>query len=379
MEIVAKTLAGLEEILAVELENLGAKNIEILQRAVSYTGNEKLLYRSNLELRTALRILTPVTRFRARNEQEFYNGVQNLYWDKFIDKNQTIAVDSSVSSEFFNHSHYIALKTKDAIVDQLRERWGTRPDVDVDDADIRINTHIHKDKCIISLDSSGHSLHKRGYRISSVDAPINEVLAAGLLLIADYDGSKDFFDPMCGSGTFLTEAAFIAMNKPPHAYDTKFSFMNWKTFNKEYWERVIENCKNFEKPLNAIIKGFDKDRRSIHAAEFNVTEAGLSQQIQLEQMDFFENTSIPPGSLIIMNPPYDIRLKQENVVDFYKNIGDHMKKNLPGTTVWIISSNIEALKLLGLKPNRKISLYNGQNPAKFHKFELYEGSRKKTD
>lgn len=376
MEIIAKTLAGLEEVLAKELEKLGAKKINIMQRAVSYQGNEKLIYRSNLELRTALRILMPITRFKARNEHQLYDGIQNYYWDKVITKGKTIAVDAVVSSEYFNHSHYVALKTKDAIVDQLRERWGSRPDVDPENADIRINVHINRDKIIVSLDSSGHSLHKRGYRINSVEAPINEVLAAGLLLLAGYDGSQDFADPMCGSGTFLCEAALIAQNRPPQSYETTYSFMHWKEYNKEYWDRVVENCKRFEREQEVKIAGYDKSPQSVRVSQFNIAEAGLSDTVSVEMLDFFENEKIKSGTLVIMNPPYDIRLKEENVVAFFKKIGDHMKTNMPGTTVWIISSNIQALKLLGLKPGRKYNLYNGPNPAKFHKFELYEGSKK---
>ncbi len=369
-------MAGLEETLADELRNIGAREIEIMHRAVKYEGDERLIYRSNLELRTALRILIPITRFKAQNEHELYNGVKKLYWHKYISKGNTIAVNSSVSSDHFNHSHYVALKTKDAIVDQLRDKWGVRPDVDVDEADIRINTHIHREKVTISLDSSGNSLHKRGYRISSVEAPINEVLAAGLLLLSDWDKKTDLFDPMCGSGSFVCEAAKMAMNQPPHSYEKKFCFMNWKNFDETIWNSVVENCKANEKKLEIKIKGFDMDAEAIRASRHNIAEAGLDGLVEVEEKDFFENHEIKPGSFVIINPPYDIRLKEDNIIEFFKKIGDHMKKNMPGTTVWIISSNIQALKLLGLRPSKKFSLFNGPNPAKFHKFELYEGSRK---
>ena len=376
MDIVAKTMAGLEPILAQELEDIGATEIELAHRAVKYKGDQKVLYRSNLELRTALRVLVPITRFRAKTDVELYNGVKRLFWDKYITKGKTIAVNSAISSDHFNHSHYVALKTKDAIVDQLRDRWGERPDVDVEDADIRINTHIHREKVTISLDSSGQSLHKRGYRIASVEAPINEVLAAGLLLLSDWDKKTPLYDPMCGSGSFICEAAKMAMNQAPQPYHKTFSFFNWKDFNPSIWLNVTEEAKAREKPLDFEIKGFDMDKRAVTSTKYNIAEAGLDGIIQVEQKDFFENYDIPPGSFVIINPPYDIRLRQDNIVDFFKQIGDHMKKNMPGTTVWIISSNIEALKLLGLRPSRKFSLFNGPNPAKFHKFELYEGSKK---
>ena len=291
-------------------------------------------------------------------------------------KGKTIAVNAAISSDHFNHSHYVSLKTKDAIVDQLRDRWGERPDVDVENADIRINTHIHRDRVTISLDSSGQSLHKRGYRIASVDAPINEVLAAGLLLLSDWDQKTDLYDPMCGSGSFICEAAKMAMNQPPHSYEKTFSFSNWKDFNPSIWLNVIEECRGREKPLDITIKGYDMDPRAVTSSKYNIAEAGLADLIDVEVMDFFENHEIPSGSFVIVNPPYDIRLKKDNIVDFFKLIGDHMKKNMPGTTVWIISSNIQALKMLGLRPSRKFSLFNGPNPAKFHKFELYEGSKK---
>ena len=369
-------MAGLEEILVEELKEIGAEDIEIKHRAVKYTGDLKVLYRSNLELRTALRILVPVTRFKAKNEIQLYEGVKKLYWHKYIRKGDTIAVNSAISSDYFNHSHYVALKTKDAIVDQLRDKWGQRPDVDVEDADIRINTHIHREKVSISLDSSGHSLHKRGYRLESVEAPINEVLAAGLILLSDWDKKKNFYDPMCGSGSFICEAARIAMNQPPQAYHTQYAFMNWKDYDEKLWEEVVSECKAKEKKLEIEIKGFDLDKYAVTATKYNIAEAGLDGIVSVEQKDFFENYDIKPGSFVIINPPYDIRLKQENIVEFFKQIGDQMKKNMPGTTVWIISSNIQALKLLGLRPSKKYSLYNGPNPAKFHKFELYEGSKK---
>jgi putative N6-adenine-specific DNA methylase len=378
MKIVAKTMAGLETVLAEELKNIGASKIQIVNRAVEYQGDLEVLYRSNLELRTALRILHPVTVFSATNEHQLYEGISHLYWDKYITKGKTIAVNAAIHSQHFNHSHYVALKTKDAIVDQLRNRWGTRPDVDVDNADIRINTHIHQDKVTVSLDSSGHSLHKRGYRIASVEAPINEVLAAGLILLSEWDKKTNFYDPMCGSGSFISEAALMAMNKPPQPYNKEFSFFHWKDFDRLMWSQVVEKAMANEKALDIEIKGFDIDRKSVNASKFNLAEAGLKDLVTVELCDFFENTKFPVGAHVIFNPPYDIRLKQDNIVDFFKQIGDQMKKNMPGTTVWIISSNIPALKMLGLKPSKKISLFNGPNPAKFHKFEIYEGSRKKT-
>ncbi|WP_235296121.1 THUMP domain-containing class I SAM-dependent RNA methyltransferase [Portibacter marinus] len=378
MELVAKTMAGLEEILADELRAIGAEEIEIGQRAVTFFGDKEVMYRANLELRTALRILMPISRFRARNENDLYSGVKRVYWDRYIRKDQTIAVNSAISSDFFNHSHYVALKTKDAIVDQLRDRWGKRPDVDVDDADIRINTHIHRDKVTISLDSSGSSLHKRGYRLETVEAPINEVLAAGLILLSEWNLRKPFYDPMCGSGTFLCEAARMAIHHPPQFYDRTYGFMNWKGYDGEIWEKIVAQSKEKVKPLDVDIVGFDLDPESVQASLYNIAEAGLKGLVQVHNANFFENSSIPSGAHVMINPPYDIRLKQENIIEFFKEIGDHMKKNMPGTEVWIISSNIQALKLLGLKPSKKFSLYNGPNPAKFHKFELYEGSRKKS-
>ena len=371
-------MAGLEDVLANELREIGATKIEKLHRAVKCLGDEKVLCRANLELRTALRVLVPVRVFRARDEEELYAGVKEVYWDKFITRGKTIAVNAAVSSEFFNHSHYVSLKTKDAVVDQLRGRWGQRPDVDVDHADVRINTHIHEDLVTVSLDSSGQSLHKRGYRIASVDAPINEVLAAGLIKLSEWDMKSNFYDPMCGSGSFICEAAKMAMNEPPQPYDKEFCFMHWKDYDSKVWKEVVAEAKTRTKDLEIEIKGYDLNARAVSACEFNIAEAGLKGKVDVEKLDFFENYNFKPGSFIMINPPYDIRLKHENIVDFFKQIGDHMKKNMPGTTVWIISSNIPALKLLGLRPSRKFSLFNGPNPAKFHKFELYEGSRKQS-
>ena len=378
MKLLAKTFAGLEEGLADEIKLLGGQNIKIIKRGVQYEGDKRLLYRSNLELRTALRILMPIAQFRARHESAFYNKIKDIDWLKYMDVKQTFSIDPVVRSTYFTHSQYIGLKAKDAIADLFREKMNKRPNVNTATPDVAINIHINEDEVTVSLDASGDSLHRRGYRVDTLEAPMNEVLAAGMVLLSGWKGDCDFVDAMCGSGTILTEAALVAQNTPPqYAHPSSpnnreyFCFKRWKDFDQELFDDILKNTQLHKVEVKHRIMGSDINFQAKRVSERNVEAAFLTDKIELSRKDFF--TLIPPSDkgILMMNPPYDDRLKLEDAQDFYKKIGDAMKKNWKGWEVWIISGNLEAVKAIGLKPSKRITLYNGAIECKFLKFEMY--------
>lgn len=381
MKIIVKTLHGLEEVLAQEIRDLGGENVQLLKRAVSFEGNKRLLYRANLELRTALRVLVHMKDFIAKSPEELYKKIKRIDWLDYLDVDKTFAIDATASSSIFRHSKYAALKTKDAIADYFRQKTGRRPDVHVDYPNLRINIHINEDKCSLSLDSSGDSLHKRGYRANTLDAPINEVLAAGMILLSGWRGDSTFIDPMCGSGTLLIEAALIANNIPPqlHRKET-LGFTRWKNYDAKLWAAVIEQAKANMQPQQCQILGYDKDRRAVRITEQNIFSAYLdSSHIQVARSTFEKLEPPPPPGVVIMNPPYDERLEQEEVDEFYKMIGDVLKQRFAGYEAWIISSNMEAMKFVGLRPSQKVTLYNGALECKFQGYEMYEGSKENSE
>ncbi len=376
MKLLAKTFHGLEEVLAEELFQLGAKNIEPKKRAVAFEGDKELLYRGNLHLRTALRILLPVMSFRARNERELYKKVSEYNWSKHLDNSKTFAVDSVAFGDIFKHSRYVGLKTKDAIVDQFREKTGKRPSIDVEAPDVSINLHVTGDRFTISLDSSGESLHRRGYRDNRHKAPLNEVLAAGMLKIAKWNPEIPLFDPMCGSGTILMEAAMYAKNIPPAWHRKKFSFMSWPDFDKELWEKIRKEAEEkFESPRVTII-GADVSMQAVDIAKQASLEFRLNREIKVSKAAFENQTPPFKAGMIIMNPPYGERLQKDDIIEFYKMIGTVLKRRFTGFDAWIISSNFNAMKNIGLKPAEKYTLFNGPLETKFWKFKLYEGSMK---
>jgi putative N6-adenine-specific DNA methylase len=374
-DIIAKTLFGLEEVLAKELQELGATNIEILTRAVKYKGNDALLYKSNLHLRTALSILKPIKTFMVHNENQLYDGIKSILWSNYFTTKNTFAIDSVVNSDFFSHSKFVALKSKDAIADQFREASGIRPSIDTENPDIRINIHITGNSCTVSLDSSGNTLDKRGYRLSHNAAPINELLAAGIILLTDWNKQSDFFDPMCGSGTFTIEAALIASNTAPGNF-RNFSFEKWIDFKPTLWEEIKKEAVQKQTTINCKIIGSDLDSKSIDISMQNARRAKVEHLIKFERMDFFKSRISLNNAILVMNPPYGERLDQEDIITFYKEIGNQLKHNFNGCEAWIISANLEALKFIGLKPSKKIKLFNGALECRLNKFELYRGSTK---
>lgn len=377
MQFIAKTMAGLEPVLQSELEALGAENIIILKRAVSFEGDLALMYRANYELRTALRILQPIAQFEVRNEDDLYRRVKSIDWSKYMSHRDTLAIDAVVSSQYFNHTNYVALKSKDAIVDQFREKFGSRPDVDVIDPTLRINIHIGKSTCNVSLDSSGDSLHKRKYRIMSTVAPINEVLAAGMVQLSEWKFDRNFIDPMCGSGTIIIEAAMLAYNIPPQVLRKDFAFMKWPSFDRNLWRSIKSDARKNQRDFKFQIIGADKDVEALKACRENLREINLQDEIKVSQADFKTADPIPEKGLLMMNPPYDERLEEHDIKALYGEIGTRMKHFYAGYEAWIISANFGALKNVGLRPSRKIPLFNGPLECKFQKYEMYEGSKKR--
>jgi putative N6-adenine-specific DNA methylase len=378
MKIIVRTLMGLEPALAKELEELGCTDINILTRAVLCDCDEKQLYRANLELRTAIKVMVPLKEFVVKNEVQLYEAVKSIVWEDIFKVTQTFAIDGVVHSDTFKHSLYAALKSKDAIADRFRELTDKRPFVNPVNPDISIVIHIRQNTLTVLLDSTGSSLHMRGYRVYPVEAPINEVLAAGMLMLADWDKKTPLLDPMCGSGTFIIEAAMMAANIPAQSYDRKYCFMNWGDFKPELWKQVVEESRQ-NVNLDAIpsLIGYDKSLKCVSASRTNADEIGVSHKINFDRKDFFTSPGMS-NIFLITNPPYDQRLKEDDIIQFYKSIGDKLKKDYLNTQAWIIGGNIEALKNVGLKASKKINLLNGDLESGFHKFEIYEGSKKTT-
>ncbi|MBN2236373.1 MAG: RNA methyltransferase, partial [Bacteroidales bacterium] len=373
---VAKTFAGLEEVLAQELRDLNLSDITILNRAVSFTGDLKDLYTANYWCRTTLRILKPIAEFPAADDNELYKGIRSIDWSLYMDLDGTFAVDSTLSNSKINHSQYAALKTKDAIADQFVFKFGKRPDVDTDRPTLRVSIFIQNDLCTVSLDSSSISLHKRGYRKTAGMAPLNEALAAGMILLSGWDKKSPFVDPMCGSGTLLIEAAMIAMNIPPANFRDYFGFLTWKDFDKEIWEEVKRSSLDLQVDFESDLIGTDLSAGMIAVAEKNIRAAHLQHDIKLYQMDMHDfNPPEGPG-MMICNPPYGERIKTRDIVDLYREMGDTLKQKYEGYSAWIISSDIIALKQIGLAASRKLELYNGALECRYERFDIYEGSKK---
>lgn len=374
--ITALTQKGVEPLLAKELEALGAKDIEERKSAVYFTGNLELLYKCNLQLRTCMRLLVPIFEFSAFNEKNLYDGIKSFPWTKLLDVNGTLAVDATVHSDFFNHSKYVALKTKDAVVDLFREEFGVRPNVDVYDPDLRIHVHIYHNEVIVSLDSSNESLHKRGYRADANMAPLNEVTAAALILHSGWDGKGTFMDGMCGSGTLLIEAAMFAKNIAPNINRPYFGFMGWKSYDAKLWERIKQEAEDAVRPLDGKIIGNDAVFKVADMAKNNAAKMGLHHDISITNMRFEEQRPPEGGGILIMNPPYGERIEIEEINQFYRMIGDTLKQRFEGFDAWVLSSNKEALKHMKLAASKRMIVWNGPLECKYHKFEMYRGSRK---
>jgi putative N6-adenine-specific DNA methylase len=373
----AQTMFGLEQVLAEELKAIGAQEIEVMNRAVRFKGDLATMYRANLCLRTALRILLPIETFGVRNEDDLYRGIKRIHWEEFLGPDDTLAVHCTLHSDLFNHSQYLAQLTKDAIVDRFREKHGRRPSVDLENPTLSIHLHVRGDECLVSLDSSGGSLHKRGYREQTNLAPINEVLAAGLVLLSGWDRRSNLVDPMCGSGTILIEAAMIAGNIPPGIHRPGFGFQRWGDYNEELWQRTCDEALERIDMHKPLILGGELSPNVIRKTAGNILHAHLKERIQLKNSAFADLPAPEGGGTLIINPPYGERMVKDDVEALYKMIGDTLKKNWSGYQAWVITSNMEAAKHIHLTAKPRIKLFNGSLECRFMRFELYAGTRRK--
>ena len=375
-KMLAKTFFGFEEILAKELKQLGAQEVEIGNRAVSFLGDKGFMYKANLCLRTALKILKPIHTATIQSDQDLYQLFYDFPWTEYLDVDSKFVIDSVVYGEIFTHSQYASQKAKDGLVDQFRDQFEARPSVEMNRPDLRINLHIQNDQCTISLDSSGASLHHRGYRTATNIAPLNEVLAAGLIQLSGWQGNTDFYDPMCGSGTIIIEAALFACNIPVNINRKSFAFDKWKDWDESLFATIKNSqLKKISNPTIQI-KGSDKAPSAIEKALQNVENANLSDFISIEKKDFFQVEKETKGPLhLLTNPPYGERLEGDMNM-LYQGIGDAFKQSFPNTQAWMISSNMEALKFVGLRPSRKIKLFNGKLETRLLLYPIYEGTKR---
>lgn len=374
-ELIAKTFQGLEEVLAQELTELGASNIEIGRRMVSFTGDKAMMYKANFCLRTAIRILKPIKHFTAQTADEVYDAVKSIAWENYLDNMSSFAVDAVVFSTEFRHSKFVAYKVKDAIVDYFREKTGNRPSVRINNPDLSINIHIAENQCTLSLDSSGESLHRRGYRQEQVEAPLNEVLAAGIILMTGWRGECDLIDPMCGSGTIPIEAALIARNIAPGVFRKEYGFEKWKDFDQELFDSIY-NDDSQEKEFTHKIYGYDNNPKANEIATHNVKAAGVSKDVVLAIQPFQQFEQPSEKSIIIMNPPYGERISSEDLLGLYQMIGERLKHAFAGNDAWILSYRDECFDQIGLKASVKVPLFNGALECQLRKYQLFDGKFK---
>lgn len=373
-----KTLPGLEKILSREIKKLGGRNVVELKRGVEVTGDLGFVYKANLWLRTALRVLVQLKRFQVRDEDHLYKVINKIPWEDYFDITKTIAVDATVFSDRFKNSLYIAQLTKDAIVDRFRENTGRRPSVQLQEPDIRIDIHIQRHFCTVSLDSSGDSLHKRKYRNEVDAAPLSEVLAAGILSLMDFDGSENLIDPMCGSGTFLIEGALKAANIPPNVFRDYYAFKNWNNFDSNLYDLIFKKSLEKEEASEKGFFGFDIDPKVVAKARRNAKNALMDEVIKVQKADFThwnKSEFIPSEGVLIMNPPYDIKM-EANIPELYREIGNTLKRSFAGYTAWIFTGSEEGIKSIGLKASKKYLLKNGSLDAWLLRYDLYDGSKK---
>ena len=374
-ELIAKTFQGLEDVLAKELVGLGANNVQIGRRMVSFTGDKALMYKANFHLRTAVRILKPILHFKATDADEVYNVIKSIDWSEYLDENSTFSVDSVVYSDVFRHSKFVAYRVKDAIADYFNEKSGRRPSVRLNNPDLMFHIHIAHEDCTLAFDSSGESLHRRGYRVETGPAPINEVLAAGMIMLTGWNGECDFIDPMCGSGTLPIEAALIARNIAPGVFRKGYAFEKWRDFDSELFRSIYEDD-SLERPFEHRIYGYDVDGRMVACARKNVKSAMMGDIIEINCRDIKDFEQPEKRALMIVNPPYGERLVSEKLLQVYKDLGSRLKHAFQGNEAWVISSNYDCFDQIGLKASARIPLYNGDLDCEFRKFELFQGKFK---
>jgi putative N6-adenine-specific DNA methylase len=369
-QMIAKTLAGLENVLLNEIEGIGGQNIKKRKRAISFEGNDTVMMKANLALRSAISILIPIFEFTAEDEYQLYNEVFAVQWEDIFGLEDTFSITATISGELFTHSKYVALKTKDAMADRFRKKFGKRPNVDTSNADYQFNIHIQDSQCTISLNSSGETLNKRGYRRSSNEAPLNEVLAAGIILMSNWDKKVDFYDPMSGSGTFGIEAALMAKNIAPGLHRS-FGFQKWSDYNIVLFNEIRASLESQIIDSDTKIYCQDLDEDSIEYIYENAERAGIQDVLHIKNEDYFNSAKIGENGIVFLNPPYGERLEIEEINDFYKALGDQLKKHYKNCEAWLISSNLQALKCFGLKPTNRYQMFNGGLECKLHHYKLY--------
>ena len=375
--LTAKTLSGLEDVLAAELKDLGAHNVKPKRRAVQFDGDDLLIYKSNLWCRSALSILKPVYKFTFESQQEYYDILRAYPWDELFAVDKTISINALAFSSVFSNTHFLAQRTKDAIADYFIDKAGKRPDVDLDDPQVKVNIFIQQNQCTVSLDSSGAPLFKRGYRRKSTTAPLNEVLAAGIIMISGWDKQQPLYDPMCGSGTFSIEAGMMAMNMAPAIFRKNFSFMHWNSFDAQGWDQMRESAAA-ETPGQSLPEIFASDisNLSMDAARQNIMEAGLLGRVRLEKKDFFASKPRHNNGTLVLNPPYGRRLQSPDISEYYQKIGATFKHNYPGFEAWVISPDKALTHKIGLKHTHRQTVFNGQIECQLLGYKLYQGTKR---
>ena len=371
-ELIAKTFMGLEPVLAKELTQLGANNVQIGRRMVSFTGDKEMMYRPNLSRHQDIGVKKPRKRDKARGADDVYEGGKKIDGGQSLDLKKSFAFDSVGFPDEFRHSKFVSYKVKDAIVDQFREKTGQRPNISVANPDIRLNMHIAEDRCTLSLDSSGESLHRRGYRQESVEAPLNEVLAAGMILMTGWQGDTDFIDPMCGSGTLLIEATLIARNMAPGVFRKSYAFEKWPDFDADLFDRIY-NDDSQEREFTHHIYGYDIDPKAVQTASLNVRAAGLTKDISVEMADFKDFKQPKDKAIMVTNPPYGERISTPDLLGTYRMIGETLKHQFKDNDAWVLSYREECFDQIGLKPSIKIPVYNGSLECEFRKYQIFEG------
>jgi putative N6-adenine-specific DNA methylase len=378
MKLIARTFAGLENLLEREINDFGGEHVRVHKRAVSFVGDQALMYKVNMFSRVALDVLTPIAKFEAKNPEHLYKEVQKIKWSKYMSPEATFFISTIVYSSVFTHSQFVALKAKDAIVDQFRDEFGTRPDIDKARPNLRITIRINETKCEILLNSSGAPLFKRGYRLQTGKAPLNEILAAGMILQTNWDKKSPFIDPMCGSGTIPIEAGMIARNIAPCLVRKEYGFQKWNDYNADTFNKLKKEAEGLVNDSRVVIKGFDQDLYTLGIAKRNLKSVPLlARNITLEKMDFFQSTKFFDKGILVFNPPYDRRIAIYDADEYYAKIGTHLKHTFDGYDAWILSGNLMAIKRVGLKATQKITLFNGAEECKLIHFSLYQGSRKR--
>ncbi len=377
LKIIIRTFAGLESVLATEVLRLGGRNIKELVRAVQCEGDLGFVYKANFSLRTAINVLVPIFEFKARDEDQFYKKLSEFAWDEIQTVDQTFVISPVLGNKsVFNHSLYLAQKTKDALVDFFNAKYKKRPSVDKEKPDIYYSIHADDEKFSLALDSSGDILYKRGYREMALEAPLNEVLAAGLVQLSGWSLPRPLYNPMCGSGTIAIEAALHSANVPPGFFRDGFAFKNWKNYDESLFDLISEKALERIKDDYIKIQASDISKRAVSTTKDNVESAKVEDLVEISVEDFFKSEpNLGPGTVII-NPPYSQRMELEDEKGFYKEIGNTLKRNYPGCRAWVLTANLDAAKFIGLKPTWKYTVFNGSLECRFLGFELYDGSKK---